>query len=192
MSSSRPLQISGKGSILDRLTFRKLLILATGIGILLIVIIFALSMAILAKVNKESNQTQNDRTTPPINPTLITSIRFEEVMSHLNALQRIPTASNGTRAINTSGFNQTLDYIVNYLTANTNYKVTKTSFFMRDFALTSNPILISSTNGVTKNYTYSSDLSTAEFYYVKYSTSANFLDFVGLTAIPNVGCSDDD
>ena len=49
-------------------------------------------------------------------------------MSYLNELQRIATASNGTRAINTPGFNATLDYITNYLTANTNYKVTKTFF----------------------------------------------------------------
>jgi hypothetical protein len=113
-------------------------------------------------------------------------------MSHLNELQRIATASNGTRAINTPGFNGTLDYITNYLTANTNYKVTQSFFFVRDFAISTNPILISSINGVTKNYTYSTDLSTADFYYAKYSTSVNLNDFVELTAIPNVGCSDAD
>jgi hypothetical protein len=197
MSSSGSLKISGKTSILIK--HRKLFVIAAGIGILLI-IIFALNIATLARVNNEFYRTQNDHTKPsidpttepPINPTMVKSIRIEEVMSHLNELQRIATASNGTRAINTLGFNQTLDYIVNYLTANTNYKITRSYFLVRDFALASNPILISSINNITKNYTYSSDLSTAEFYHVKYSTSANFSDFVELTAIPNVGCSDDD
>jgi len=181
--------------------YTKFIIPILGIGIILGTIILALSITTLVKVDKKFHEIVDNNIKSTVssralqqstNSILAASIRFEEVLSHLNALQRIATASNGTRVINTPGFNQTLDYIVNYLTANTNYKVTKTFFFVRDFALASNPILISSTNGVTKNYTYSSDLSTAEFYYVKYSTSANFSDFVGLTAIPNVGCSDDD
>jgi hypothetical protein len=202
MNSSGSLQISGTDNILNNLTFRKLLIIATGIVILLIIIIFALSIAIFVKLNEKSNQTENDPTKPSISPTttfqpatnqaLVHSIRIEEAMSHLNQLQRIATASNGTRAINTPGFNATLDFISNYITVNTDYKITKSYFSVRDFALASNPILISSINGVTKNYTYSSDLSTVEFYHVKYSTSANFSDFVELTAIPNAGCLDDD
>ena len=58
--------------------------------------------------------------------------------------------------------------------------------------LARNPILISSINGTITNHTYSTNLSVAEFYHVQYSTSANFTDYVELTVIPNVGCSDDD
>jgi hypothetical protein len=179
----------------------KFIIPTLGIGIIITVIVLALSIATLVKVNNKFNAIPIDHKKPiinskaiqiPFDSTLASSIRIEEVMSYLNELQRIATAYNGTRAINTPGFNATLDFITNYLTANTNFKVTKSFFFVRDFALASNPTLISSINGVTKNYTYSTDPSTAEFYHVKYSTSAKFLNDVELTVIPNVGCTDAD
>jgi hypothetical protein len=179
----------------------KFIIPTLGIGIVIAVIILALSIATLVKVNKQYEEIPVDDKRAKISSKILqlssdsglaSSIRIEEVMSHLNELQRIATASNGTRAINTPGFNATLDFISNFLTANTNYKVTKSFFFVRDFALASNPILISSINGVTKNYTYSKDISTAEFYHVKYSTSVTLLNNVELTAIPNDGCSEAD
>jgi hypothetical protein len=113
-------------------------------------------------------------------------------MNHLKILQRIGNDNNGTRAVSTSGFNQTLDYITDSLAIHTDYNITKTFFPIRQFALNSPPILISSINGVSKNYTYSTDLSVADFYYVQFSTNASFTNFQNLTAIPNVGCSDDD
>ncbi len=194
-----PVENGNKAS--KNLRYTKYIIPILGIGAILGSIILALSIATLVKVNEKSDEIIDNDKRPTINSkalqpssgaSLAASIRIEEVMSHLNELQRIATASNGTRAINTAGFNATLNYISNYLTANTNYKVTKTFFFVRDFALASNPILILSINDVTKTYNYSSDLSTAEFYHVKYSTSAKFSDYVELTVIPNVGCSDDD
>ena len=196
MHSSKSVDISGTGGLSSKMTSNRLWILLAGVATLLILITFILSIATLAKVD-QSNQNDHttlpiDSTTTPNNPTLVTTIQMQEVMGHLRELQRIATASNGTRAINTSGFNQTLDYIVGHLTANTDYKISKVDFPVRDFALVNDPILISSIADVPKNYTYSSDLSTAEFYYVKYSTSANFTDFVPLTAIPNGGCADDD
>lgn len=179
----------------------KLLVPILGVGIILGTVILALSIATLVKVDKKFDEiVENDKKLtisskalqPSSDSILAGSIYIEEVMSHLRQLQRIATASNGTRAINTPGFNATLDYIDNYLTANTNYKVTKSFFPVRDFALASNPILISSIGGVTKNYTYSTDLSVAEFYYVKYSTSAQLLQNNELSVIPNEGCTDDD
>jgi hypothetical protein len=181
---------------------KKFIIPILGIGIILgTIIVLALAVTTLVKVNNKFDEIVNNDERPTIDSktlqqssdsTLAASIRIEEVMSHLNELQRIATASNGTRAVNTPGFNGTLDYITNYLTANTNYKITRSYFPVRDFALVSNPILISSINGVTKNYTYSSNPSASEIYHVKYSTSAKFLNNVDLTVIPNVGCSDDD
>ncbi|CAF0725905.1 unnamed protein product [Adineta steineri] len=113
-------------------------------------------------------------------------------MNHLDELQRIATASNGTRAFDAPGFNATIDYITNYLNANTNYKVTKSFFSVTGFALANDPVLISSINGITKNYTYSAESSTADFYHAVYSTSVSITDFTQLTAVPNGGCSDDD
>ncbi|CAF4312291.1 unnamed protein product, partial [Adineta steineri] len=126
------------------------------------------------------------------NEFLYESIRIEDAMNHLNELQLIAKVSNGTRAIGTPGFNATLDYITNYLSDNTNYKVTKSFFSVIGFALTNDPVLISSNNGITRNYTYSTEFSTADFYHVAYSASVNITDFTQLTAVPNGGCSDDD
>ena len=198
-----------------RLRSTKVISVLIGIGLLLGVALVALNITTLVRMNKKwidvdvgnydgpDDYDDHDgkkgtllkargmgKATSPLD--LESSIRIEEVMSHLNELQRIGTASNGTRAIGTDGFNQTLDYIFNYLTANTNYRVTKSFFPVRNFALASNPVFTSSIDGVTKNYLYSSDSTKAEVYFVKYSTGANFLDFVELSVIPNFGCSDED
>ncbi|CAF2850219.1 unnamed protein product [Rotaria sp. Silwood2] len=122
----------------------------------------------------------------------VASIRIDEVMAHLNELQRIANAANGTRAFNTPGFNHTLDYLTNYLSANTDFKITKSIFPVRYFALENDPILLSSINGKVTNHTYSKNHSLSEFLEVAFSTSINFSNFVPLTAIPNVGCSDSD
>lgn len=120
------------------------------------------------------------------------SIQFDEVMGHLNALNSIATETGGNRAIHTQGFNRTLDYITDYLAANTNLKVTRTFFNMRNFQLLRTPTLVSSINGVSKTHTYSSNLAVAEFYHAQYSTSAEITSELPLTAIPNVGCTDAD
>ncbi|CAM2704201.1 unnamed protein product [Rotaria socialis] len=188
-------------SILKTMKYAKLIITILGISILLGTVVVALSIATLVKVNQKGGEVlynaeksiiTSKAVQPSFESTLAASIRIDEVMTYLNELQRIATASNGTRAVNTPGFNATLDYIVNYLTANTNYKVNKNYFDVRNFALATKPILISSINGVKKSYNYSTDISTADFYHVKFSTSANFSNNIQLTAIPNVGCTDDD
>ncbi|CAF1199447.1 unnamed protein product [Rotaria sordida] len=127
-----------------------------------------------------------------INVTYASEMRIDDVMTHLNELQKIATASNGNRAVKTIGFNRTLDYITNYLKLNTNFNITKTYFYVRNFQLLRKPTFSSTINGIVKKYTYSTSLSSADFYYVQYSTSANINNNVNLTAIPNLGCSDAD
>ena len=200
MRSSKSVPISGDGDMSSQFPSRRIRMLLIGIGMVLMIIIFALSIATLSKVNRGPDHGPDDHhtdttispTTAPNNPTLVTSIRVEDALAHLNELQRIASASGGTRAINTPGFNGTLDYITNYLTANTNYHQSRSYFFVKDFALASDPILVSSINGVIKNYIYSTNLSVADFYYVKYSAPITSSGFVGLTAILNFGCTDDD
>jgi hypothetical protein len=172
----------------------KLITVSIVVGILLIVAILALTIATFLKINNNAITTLTTTTTMKnsLGSILAESIRIDEVMNHLKRLQRIATDNNGTRAVSTSGFNQTLDYIADSLTINTDYTVIKNFFPIRQFALNSPPILISSINGVPTDYTYSTDLSVAQFYYIQFSTKANFTNFENLTAIPNVGCSDDD
>ncbi|CAF3587988.1 unnamed protein product [Adineta steineri] len=171
------------------------------IGIVFGTAILALSVIVLIKVNSKVDGIIDNYGKPAINARasaqlsnsiLSESTRIEDAMSHLNELQRIAKVFNGTRAINTSGFNATLDYITNYLTANTNFKITKTFFpvFSKDLARA--PTLTSLISGNTTNHTYSSNMTIAEFYHVDYTASTNVTNLVQLTVIPNLGCSDDD
>jgi aminopeptidase Y len=180
----------------------KRILIILGIIGLFGLITFALVAATLGTLNKRLDTVESKlslpaptlttTTRPPVGSTLATSINIEEILGYLRELQNIANASNGTRAINTLGFNMTLDFIHDYLTTHTNFNVTKTFFHVRDFALDGNPILISSNNGITKNYTYSSNPAAAEFLHVKYSTLSNISNVFNLTVIPNGGCTEAD
>ncbi|CAF3067676.1 unnamed protein product [Rotaria sp. Silwood2] len=138
------------------------------------------------------NKDQIDISKQLSNVRYASSINIDDVMKHLDELQNIATSSNGNRAVKTIGFNRTLDYITNYLSLNTNLKITKTFFNLRNFQLLCNPTFSSTIDGVVKTYYYSTSLSLADFYYVHYSTSVDISSNVLLTVIPNLGCSDDD
>ncbi|CAF1487581.1 unnamed protein product [Rotaria sordida] len=174
----------------------KLIIAGIGITIIITIAILALAIATLVKVNNQTNDRPyvdtSSTTTTPRNLVLAESIRIDDVMNYLKELQRIATANNGNRAVTTTGFNETLRYIINTLAINTNYKVSTQFFPIRQFALDGIPTLISSINGVSKNYIYSTNLAAADFYHIQFSIGANFPNFMPLTAIPNVGCSDAD
>ena len=139
-----------------------------------------------------SESTSSTTVQPPQNSTLVGSIDIEEILGYLKELQNIANISNGTRAINTPGFNRTLDYIIATIKANTDFVVTQSFFPVRDFALDGDPILISSINNVTKYYTYSSNPTSADFLHVKYGTSSNISNIFQLTVIPNGGCTETD
>ena len=138
------------------------------------------------------NKDQIDTSKQSSNARYASSIEIDDVLGHLDALQDIATSTNGNRAVRTLGFNRTLDYITDYLASNTNFKVTKTFFNLRTFQLFGIPTFSSTINGVTKTYTYSSILSRADFYHIQYSTSIDVTRDILLTAIPNLGCSDED
>ena len=173
-----------------------------GLGLIAVfgIITFALAAATLGTVNKHYTNLKNlintpDTTTrqPTLTATLATSIRIQDVMTHLRQLQRIATANNETRTIGTPGFTQTLDYITATLRDNTNYIVNTTYFNVRQFQLASDPILViyNSTIPNGRNLTYSKNLNVAEFYHVRFSTGGNITKS-RLVAIPDLGCSDAD
>ncbi|CAF5141192.1 unnamed protein product, partial [Rotaria magnacalcarata] len=120
------------------------------------------------------------------------SIQINDVMKHLDELQAIATASSGNRAVEAIGFNRTLDYITNFLSVNTEFKIKKTFFNLRNFQLLRNPTLSSTINGVVKTHIYSTNPAIGEFNYPLYTTSANISSDILITAIPNLGCPDDD
>ncbi|CAF2812318.1 unnamed protein product [Rotaria sp. Silwood2] len=120
------------------------------------------------------------------------SIRIDDAMSYLNELQQLATAENGTRAIDTTGFNRTLDYLTDHLAANTNFRITKKFFSVRKFTLAHHPTLLSSINGQIVNHSYSTDPSKSDFLPVRFSTTVNLSNYTRLTVIPNFGCSHKD
>ncbi|CAF1108808.1 unnamed protein product [Adineta ricciae] len=182
-------------------TSKAITILISVLGILASVVIFTLTALALTKINKKVDEIRIYTQKSIINfqgrqistdSHLSSSIYIDEVMSHLNEFQRIATMSNGTRAVNTLGFNRTLDYITNYLTANTNFKISRTSFTVVPKRLARPPILITTINGTSSNHSYSSSQLAGDFYHIEYTASARFAAPLELTVIPNLGCTDND
>ncbi|CAF0810196.1 unnamed protein product [Adineta steineri] len=159
------------------------------------IITFILSAATLGTLNRRFNSISSTTASskPKLNSVLAETIRIDDLMNHLKQFQRIADESNGNRAINTRGFNETVNYIYNYLQNQVSgLKVKRETFQIRNFALAKDPILLSLINGTVKNFTYSSNLARSEFTYVNYSTSTNFADYVRVINIPNLGCTADD
>lgn len=175
----------------SRSGFKQLFILTTIIVIAIVIVTFSLSIATYVKINDDKND--GSSTTPATNnPSLVTYVQLEDAMTHLRQFQIFGSDGNKTRAVDFPGFNKTLDYIVEHLTANTDYHVNRTYFYIKNFELASEPFLSSKINDVTRNYTYALQPSSAEFYYMEYSAAYSNPDYIALTVIPNLGCFDAD
>ena len=193
MSSTETLHLGDAAKLSKRLQRKKLIVPLIALGIALSTVIVALNVTTLVRINKsETVSNQRRSLAKAVRPDLVSSVRIEEVMAHLNEFQRISNNANGTRAINTTGFNQSIDFIVNTLTANTNYRIQKSFFVAKSLRLTRQPVLISSIGGTRTNHTFSTDASVAEFYYIQYTRSIMLTEFTQISVIPNLGCSDSD
>lgn len=177
----------------------KRLLIALGVVGFFGIITFALAAATLGTLNRRLNVIEEKLSTsattgqPQSTSGLVSSINVNEVLGHLVRLQSFADSSNGTRAINTLGFNNTVDYIYDYLRNSTNFLVNRTYFYVGDFALEGNPVLLSSINGtVYRNYSYSANTPVAEFTHVGYSASSDLSNVYQLTVIPNGGCTEAD
>jgi hypothetical protein len=96
------------------------LITITLVGVFVLVAI-ALNATTLGIIIKRFDELKNPNANPrSFNSSLVEAIRITDVMGHLSELYRIAMMENGTRAINTRGFNRTLDYITDSLSSNTN------------------------------------------------------------------------
>ena len=163
------------------------------VGILLILVTIGLAAATLAIVQsrlKTSTATSPSRDS--LRSQYAASIEIPEVMGHLRELQNIANAAGNNRAVNTPGFNKTLDFIYDQLTSRTDFKVGKQFFYLRNFVLGTNPILITSIAGTIKNRTFSNTLANSEFYFVQYTRPIDVPSYTPITVIPNLGCSDND
>lgn len=178
------------------------------ISVALLIIVITLNAVTLTTINKRFDElrTENDQTTThsTISSTgksttssstgtnFVDTIHIEDVMGHLRDLQRIAEGASNTRAVGTRGFTETVDYIYNYLRANaSNLEVFRQPFLVRNFTIRGSPILILSTNGVNRTFTYSTNLARADFTYTNYSVPINLTEF-SYVVIPNFGCDEVD
>jgi hypothetical protein len=172
------------------------LFVALGILALFGIATLALAAATLATLNKQYKDLKNSinlsTTRPLTNSVLADSIRAEDLMKHLYELQRFASNSGNTRAIGTRGFEETVNYIDNYLTDNApTLNVFRQALPVRNFTVKGNPVLILSTNNVNKTFTYSTDLARSDFTYVNYSTSIDLTRY-NFVVVPNQGCDESD
>jgi hypothetical protein len=121
--------------MLQSVTITKVIIGLVAAGTAISLIVLALSITTLIKVNNSNRVGERPTshilttTMTPImtttmttaNPNLISSIRIESVMDHMRELQKIANDANNNRAVNTLGFNRTLDYITNELRSETDF-----------------------------------------------------------------------
>ncbi|CAF1457791.1 unnamed protein product [Adineta steineri] len=158
-----------------------------GIILFLIIITIALVASTLGIVVRQSKtETKNVECNEG---ALVCSISSNDLMKHLQQLQNIADESNSTRAIHTKGFNQTFDYIYNYLKTNTNLKVQTEYFSYMKFILNNTPMLSTNINGLEMNYTYG---LKHDFTYLRNSESSDFNTPFQVTSIPNFGCDESD
>jgi aminopeptidase Y len=173
------------------------LVIVIGVLALFGIVTFALAAATLGTLNKQYGEIKDiisglTTTQPSLNSILVQSVRIEDLMNHLDQLQRIASSSGNTRAIGTSGFQGTLDYIENYLVNNApELNVFRQSFLIKNFTVRGSPTLILSVNGSNIPFIYLPNLPKSDFTYVNYSASIN-LTQLNLAIVLNNGCNDSD
>ncbi|CAF0797598.1 unnamed protein product [Adineta steineri] len=171
--------------------FTGLLILFSIITIILTAIILGIIVKNLNSINttnsSSSSYNNNNNNNNNGSISFVNEIKSDDLMKHLNELQKIADKSNGTRAIGTQGFNDTIDYITNQLKQNTNFVIQHEYFNLRNSILKGIPKFQSEINNIIDDYIYLTD-----FTHIIYSPSANFDSFIQLVVIPNLGCQDID
>lgn len=120
---------------------------------------------------------------------LVSSVQVDQAIQHLRRFQIIADVSNGTRVVSSIGFNRTHQYIIDYLTSNTNLVVKQIPFFVRNFRLEKNPQLISYIDDIQTNYAFANDLRDGDFVHATYSGSINLDRNYSMIHISNDGCS---
>ena len=158
-----------------------------GLLILFTITTIALAAVILGVVVnrlESKNPTSLDKSEPV---SLVDQIKIDDLMKHLEQLQMFADRSNGTRVIGTSGFNDTLDYITDQLKQNTNLIIQHQYFTVQNYVIQGTPELQTQINGNITKHVYLTD-----FTHILFSSYTDFVSFIPVVDIPNLGCSDAD
>ncbi|CAF1027152.1 unnamed protein product [Adineta steineri] len=129
----------------------------------------------------------------PLNANLADTIRIDDLMYHLAQLEEIARQNNNTRAVGTTGFDKTVDYIETFLKNNSFGQLTtfRETLQVQNFTIQGSPILEWSTDDTNGTFTYSSTLSRADFTYVNYTAALNLTSF-NVVVVNNNGCDESD
>ncbi|UJR17136.1 hypothetical protein I4U23_004032 [Adineta vaga] len=150
-------------------------------------ILAAVTLGVIShKKNQDNANPITTTSTSVVVKHLMDTINSTQLMFHLQKLQTIADNHERTRALGTSGFQATIDYIETQLKSKTNFHVFKEEFLV-PVSIRTDPRLTSTIAGVEKNYIFGTD-----FRLVFLSAPADFLTPIRLTIIPNSGCDDDD
>ena len=159
-----------------------------GFSVVLSIVMVALAAATLGVVVNRLDSTHRTDSSEDNRPfSFADQIKSDDLMQHLGQLQVIADESDGTRAIGTQGFNNTLNYITYTLQRNTKLIIHHEYFTVPNCVVQGTPLLQSQINGVVNGHVYLTD-----FTHIIFSPGTNFDSFVRLTSIPNFGCQDSD
>lgn len=162
------------------------------------IITFALAAATLGTVNKRFNRVEDklseDEFIVATESELARSVRIEDLMEHLEQFQKFAQAANNNRAMGTKGFNDTVSYIKEYLNKNTNLRVWKESFPVRNFSVEGTPeFRWRPRNGADwVSLNYSTSIAQSDFAPANYTTEAQINRILEIFVVNNSGCFQSD
>ena len=165
----------------NTMDLRILLLLVTGF---LLVPAILLAAILLRKSPSDTGNRVTNETTSRKN--LVDTINATQLMFHLQQLQVIADRNNKTRALGSSGFKATMEYIEAQLRSKTNFRLFRQGFSV----LQQNNTL--STLSSTINHTQQNYTDGIDFRKIRFSPAADFLLPIRLTGVPNAGCTDED
>jgi Zn-dependent M28 family amino/carboxypeptidase len=119
-----------------------------------------------------------------LNQTFSSRMTVEEVMTHLQKLQDIAYANNGTRYAGSIGYNVTGQWVMDTLNSYNYFKVERQDFTVPRYVELAPPTLAQVYPNPT-NFTYGTDFVAFQF-----AKSGDVT--ANISAVPNVGCNDVD
>uniref|UniRef100_A0A7S4KE34 Peptide hydrolase n=1 Tax=Paramoeba aestuarina TaxID=180227 RepID=A0A7S4KE34_9EUKA len=154
------------------------------VGLVVVVVCFAVFAAFWVPFVRNDDDDDDDNTTytKPVD-TYVSRMSASKVMGHLQDLQNIASDNNDTRAVATSGYKASVDYIVSQLkSGNANCDPKTQSFEIADWQSLETPVFAQ----VDPAIDFSSDLYMQ---ILTYSGSGDITASLGVLPADNMGCT---
>lgn len=113
------------------------------------------------------------------------AVDVKNIVEHLKALENLATENNGTRAVGTTGYNASLQYVMSKLLDNTDYNISLQQFNAETWSSQTSPVF-RALPPASVNYTEGVDFNVLRF-----SGSGN-VTASKIVAAANFGCNESD